>query len=402
MLDEISTRHFISMQSKDWHSLWVNTPVLAVCGIDATMRDPAGGTILRQADGREPNGILQENACTIVLKQIAPIPLEQLYPALKSTFEECHEFGITAIHSVETNYDFANYSRLYSQGRLGLRIFFYFPAMHLKDNSFSDFAKESGNSFLKICGAKLFMDGTLGSQTADMLQPLEGLDHKGVAVLTEDQLAEYLALAVEQGHSCAIHAIGDAANRKTLDGFAAVREESKRKGLRHRIEHAQILDPADIARFAELDIIASVQPIHLAADIPLIERYLGERSRFAYAFSSLHSSGAMLAFGSDTPVESFDPWKALYTAIKRKYLCNPDAQSLFAAEGVSLEEGLKAYTANSAYTVFEEGCLGMLNAGMLADVVLLNTSLFDESAESLLSTKPLVTLQNGRVVYDAL
>ncbi|MEL6820893.1 MAG: amidohydrolase, partial [Calditrichota bacterium] len=252
MLDTISTRHFISLQSKDWHSLWVNTPVLAICGIDGTSRDPEGGTILREEDGMQPNGILQENACTIVFNQIAPMPLSELYPALKETFSEFHRFGITGVHSVETNYDFANYSRLYSEGKLGLRIFFYFPGVHLRDNTFTEAASYSGNSFLKICGAKLFMDGTLGSQTADMLQPLEGLDHTGIPVLTENDLADYLGRAAEQGLSCAIHAIGDAANRKTLNGFAGIAEISKQKGLRHRIEHAQMLHPDDISRFAEL------------------------------------------------------------------------------------------------------------------------------------------------------
>lgn len=401
LLDGVSTRHFIALQSKDWHSLWANSSALQHCGIDETTEEPAGGRILRYPGSREPLGILQEKACEKVLRAIPPPTFEQLLPALKETFAEHHRLGITGIHSVETPADFARYQALYRRGELGLRIAWYFPARYLEEGGMEDISPEAENRFLKICGVKLFADGALGSQTADMLENYRELNHAGVEVLTAEELLHKIRLGVERKLSCAVHAIGDRANRKVLHAFGAVQTASRALGLRHRIEHAQLLHPDDIPLFSRFRVAASVQPIHLAADIPLIERYWGARGRHAYAFGSLLKSGARLVFGSDAPIESFDPWKGMYSAAARKYNCNPAEAPYYPEEQIPIPEAVAAYTANSAYLAGEENRLGALEEGKLADFILIEGDIFREPAEALLQTQVWLTVLDGQIVYQA-
>ena len=401
LLDEISTQHFIALQSKDWHSLWVNTLTLQACGISDMSVNPEGGVIYRMADTNEPSGILQENACKLVLRNIPPLTLQEIEPALQETFGEYHRFGVTAVHSVETPYDFAYYSQLFNENRLGLRVFWYFPDQYLEGAEADQFSVPAGNHFLKICGVKMFSDGALGSQTADLLAPYDSLDHSGVEAMSSEELEHKIRLAVEQKWSCAIHAIGDRANRRVLSVFEQFAAASHALDLRHRIEHAQLLTADDIGRFAANRITASVQPIHLAGDIPTIRRYWqGEREKYAYAFNSLIESGARLIFGSDTPIESFDPWRAIYTALQRKEDCHPDAESFYPGECLSLSQSLAAYTAESAWVVKEEALLGELAENYCADLCLLDRNILEEPPEALLDVQVDYTVSNGKIVYQ--
>lgn len=400
-LDAISTAHLIALQSKDWHSLWVNDTALKVCGINETAADPVGGRIHRYPESRDPSGILQEKACEVVFQSITPPSFEQLNPALLETFREHHRVGITAVHSVENPYQFSHYNQLYNREKLGLRIFWYFPARYLEGEESKSFQTVNGNSFLKICGVKLFADGSLGSQTADMLEKYEGLNHSGVEVFSSEELLKRVRLSVEQKLSCAIHAIGDRANRKVLQAFGQVHTASHALGLRHRIEHAQLLHRDDIPLFTKYNVIASVQPIHLANDIPMIEKYWGQRGRYAYAFGSLLKNNTRLVFGSDTPIESFDPWKGIYSAVERKYRCHPANPSYYPEEKIGIIQALAAYTIDSAYAVGEEKHLGSLEEGKLADLILIDRDIFTEPAEALLDTEVLLTVQNGKVVFQA-
>lgn len=401
LLDEISGQHFIALDSKDWHSLWVNSAVLNKCGINRSISDPPGGNIIRYENG-EPTGIFQETARNLIFEEI-PLPsVDKLLPAVQETFHEFHRFGITSAHSMEAFSDFSIYQRLHEEGTLDLRIFWYLPVKQLYAIDELDGRLKSGNSFMKICGVKLFADGALGSQSAEMLDNYEGLDHAGISVLSKEELGELIGKCVSQKLSCAIHAIGDKANRKVLNGFGELFQESQRAGLRHRIEHAQLLHPDDIALFNRNDIIASMQPIHLAADIPLIEKYCGDRGRFAYAFGSLTNSGTKLVFGSDTPIESFDPWKAIYTAVERKHLVNTRADSFYPEERITVTQAIQAYTSDSSWAVGEELSLGSVGIGKQADLIMIDQDIFSEPSEVLLSTKVLLTLLSGKVVYQDL
>lgn len=398
LLDAISTRHFIALNSKDWHSLWVNTAVLEKYGIKRSISDPKGGRILRDEQG-ELNGIFQESARQMIFDHIPPPSFAELKPVLLETFSEFHRFGITAVHSVETASELSHYQHLHSEEALGLRIFFYLPLNVLPAMQELNIHSGFGNPSLKICGIKMFADGALGAQTAEMLENYQGLDHAGVGVLAEDELLELVSRCVSQKLSCAIHAIGDKANRKVLKSFGALHRQSREAGLRHRIEHCQLLHPDDIPLFHKYDVTASMQPIHLSADIPMIKKYWGERGRYAYALGSIASAGGRLIFGSDTPIESFNPWKGIFIALERKYLADPQQASFYPEEEISIERAIDAYTINSAWAVEEEMNLGTIDVGKQADLIMIDRDIFSEPPESLLDTKVLLTVMAGKVVH---
>ena len=399
ILDNISTRHFIALDSKDWHSLWVNSATLEKCGINHSFTGTGNRNVIPD-EKRELTGIFQENDRQLIFEKI-PLPaFEELKPALLETFSEFHKFGITAAHSMETPFDFSIYQQLYFEGNLGIRIFWYLPVKFLSSAEELKIHSGFGNSFLKICGVKLFADGALGSQTAEMLNNYNGLDHAGVSVLSENELHELVSRCISQKLSCAIHAIGDKANQKVLNVFAQFHNKSQNLGLRHRIEHVQLLHPDDISKFQKYNITASVQPIHLAADIPMIEKYWDDRGRFAYAFASIANSGARLIFGSDTPIELFDPWKGIYTALQRKYLVNPKNGSFYPEENINIQTAIQAYTSGSAWVVGEDMNLGSIEIGKEADLILINQDIFSESPEILLDTKVLLTVTAGKIVYQ--
>jgi predicted amidohydrolase YtcJ len=358
-----------------------------------------GGKIVRDING-DPVGIFQENARSLIFEKISPPQVEELKLALLKTFNEFHRFGITAVHSMETPLDFAIYQKLFHEENLGLRIFWYLPVRHLSAAKEQNIHAGFGSSFLKICGVKLFADGALGSQTAEMLENYQGLDNAGISVLSQDELRELVGGCVSQKLSCAIHAIGDKANRKILTTFGEVFLESQKAGLRHRIEHAQLLHPDDISKFQKYNVTASVQPIHLAADIPVIEKYWGERGRFAYAFGSITNSSGRLIFGSDTPIESFDPWKAIYTALQRKHLVNPQEDSFYPEEKIAINQAIRAYTSDSAWAIGEENNLGSIDMGKKADLIMIDQDIFSEPPEILLDTKVIFTILDGKVVYN--
>lgn len=398
-LDGVSTNHFIALDSKDWHSLWVNSAALARCGIDSSTGETKGGHICRGEDG-EPTGVLQEKARNLILEKIPRMPAEQLKPALLDVFQEFYQFGITSVHSMETGYDFSIYQQLKAEGTLGLRVYYYFPVNDLSSARDLQIHAGIGDSFLKICGVKLFADGALGSQSAAMLQNYDGLNHCGIEVLSCEELKTLVGRCISQRLNCAIHAIGDRANRNVLNTFADFDSESERLGLRHRIEHAQLLKEEDILLFNKKNIIASVQPIHLAHDIPMIQKYWGSRGRYAYAFGSLSNSGARVIFGSDTPIESFDPWSAIYTALQRKYLVDPSQDSFYPAEQIDIDQAIMSYTANSAFAVGEESNLGSIEIGKQANLIIINKDIFTEPQEVLLDTKVVLTTQAGQIVYQ--
>ncbi|RMG36530.1 MAG: amidohydrolase, partial [Methanobacteriota archaeon] len=399
-LDRISQQHFIALQSKDWHSLWVNTLVLEKCNIAETSSDPEGGIIHRYPNSTIPSGILQETACRVVYENIPPLTFEEITPLLKKTFQEFHRYGITGIHSVESPRAIGHLHQLHQKGELPLSVFWYFPGKELIQPGEWKYSLEELSTSIHICGIKLFADGALGSQSAAMLSPYEGSENIGIEVMNQEELREAVSRAIKEGWSCAVHAIGDRANRNVLDVFGEFTEISLKNQLRHRVEHAQLLHPDDIPRFYRYQVIASMQPIHLAWDIPNIQKYWGKRGRYAYAFRSLLNSRATLIFGSDAPVETFDPWKGIYTALERKFGVNPANPSYHPEEAITIEEALDAYTRNSAYAVKMENELGTLDMGKQADMILIDQDIFHSPAETLLENRVLLTIHRGNIVYQ--
>jgi predicted amidohydrolase YtcJ len=401
-LDRISTRHFIALDSKDWHTTWVNTPVLNLAGIPLDKLYPNARHQAIDPVSGEFTGILEEEARMVIFDLIPKYRYDQLWESYQTTLREFYQLGFSGIHTVEMPNDFSIFQEAYHRGEIGLRTFWYLPVKHTGAAREIGLNQGFGNDFLQIVGVKIFVDGSFGSQTAELFENYSGLNHAGVEVVTLEQLDHFVHQAVDAGLSCAIHSIGDKAIHKCLQVLAKFDQESREKNLHHRIEHAQLIQPEDLPLFVKHKVIASVQPLHLAADIPIIRKYLDDRAQLTYSFKSLQESGAMLIFGSDTPIESFNPWHAIYTAMERKYLMDPSQPAFFPEQKLDLVTCLAAYTCNPARVVNMENKIGRIRTGMLADLFIPDRDIFSISSEELKDTKSLLTVVDGKIVHQTM
>ena len=260
---------------------------------------------------------------------------------------------------------------------------------------------------LRIGSLKLFTDGALGPRTAAMIQPYEGEpDNRGILMMDKEELLEQGQIAARNGISLAIHAIGDRANHEVLEAFTQLREfehtlpERSKTSLRHRIEHVQVIQPEDITRFERLGIIASMQPIHATSDMLMADRYWGNRSAYAYAWHSLLSNSAKLAFGSDAPVESPNPFWGIHASVTRKRRDGTPPDGWHAEQCLSIEEAIQGYTTGAAYAAGMEVKLGILAVGYLADLLVLDADPYTSQPEKLMEIHPLATMVGGKWVYS--
>lgn len=401
-LDAISTRHFIALDSKDWHTMWVNTPVLEKAGIDPNRPYPGAKHLAIHPETGEFTGILEEEARIVIFGLIPPPAFSKLKNALEEVQAEYHRFGYGSIHTVEPPDETLVLGEALFQNKLQLRSFWYVPVKHLTSLKQHSVWKYLTPQFLELVGIKLFLDGAFGSQSAELLDNYENLGHAGTGVMDEKTLARHVETALNHRLACAIHAIGDKAIRKAINVLEQVEPESRRHNLHHRIEHAQLIQPQDLKRFSAIQLTASMQPLHLAYDIPIMKKYLGNRAEKCYAFNSLQRAGVRLIFGSDSPVESFNPWKAIYTALQRKEGLDPLAPVFNQGECLSLWEAIKAYTLFPAETVNQSNSLGKIQAGYQADFFVADRNIFEIPPEELPETKSLLTVVNGQIVHRTL
>jgi len=401
-LDMVAPLHRVALSSKDGHSLWVNSLVLREAGITAATPTPVGGQIMRDERG-EPTGIFQENANSLIYDVIPERTPEEHLQAMRQGLRYANRVGITGLHCMDGIDCFRSLQALEARGELSVRFFKQIPESALDHAIGAGLMTGFGNEWLRVGCVKMFSDGSLGSQTAYMLEGFEGRpNYTGVPTHTPGSMAAVIEKAVRHNLAVAVHAIGDAANRMVLDALEPVADISRRKGLRHRIEHAQLLTDDDLPRFAELGIIASVQPSHAPSDRYIADKYWGERARLAYAFRSLLRSGARLAFGSDVPVEPLDPLAGIHAAVWRKRLDEPESESWYPVERLSLNEALHGFTMGGAYASGEEDMKGSIAAGKYADFVVLTHDISSGSEEALREARPLATVVGGRVMYGEL
>jgi predicted amidohydrolase YtcJ len=403
-LDPVTGDRPAACSSKDGHLLWVNTAALRAAGVTRDTPDPPGGVIGRDESG-EPDGLLKEEATGLVHRVIPPPSSEMREQAALTASAALHRLGVTAVHNFtgaapEGSDNFLALQRLAAHGRLTMRAVCCLPERVLDHAAACGLRTGFGDAMVRVGPLKIFADGTLGSQTASMLEPYEGQpQNRGIAVRAEQELHDLVGRAVEAGLWCAIHAIGDRANRAVLDAFEAHRSASQRIGARHRIEHVQVLHPDDLPRLAHLGVIASMQPIHATADRDIADRYWGARARWAYAFRSLADTGAVLAFGSDAPVETPDPWRGVYAAVARKREDEPHRPAWYPQQCLTLEEAFRAYTVGPAYAAGTEAWQGTLAAGQVADFIVLDRDPYAGPPEDLLRVGVLATVVDGRVVH---
>lgn len=398
-LDSVAALNPVALRRKDGHLLWVNSLALAAMGIDRNTPDPPGGEITRDEQG-EPTGILKENATHLLEGTIPEDKPEIRERALRRATEIAQSRGLTGIQDMEGGEAFSDFQHLLQQGELGLRVYMCLPSRSLEDAVEVGVRTGFGNEYLRLGHLKIFADGTLGSQTADMLEPFAGQpNNRGIEVTSQPELERLVEKATQNGMACAIHAIGDRAVRRALDAIA--KANAWQQGLRPRIEHVQLIHPQDIPRFAELGVIASMQPIHASSDMLIADKYWGSRAGWSYAWKTLLQAGVRLAFGSDSPVEDLNPLVGIHAAVTRQQADGTPSGGWYPEQQLSVEQAVYGYTMGAAYASGEENIKGSLTPGKLADLVVLSQDIFQIPPADILNTRVTMTIFDGRVVYTA-
>jgi predicted amidohydrolase YtcJ len=387
-LDRVTGETPTALMARDYHSLWLNSAALACANGDLEVE---GGVVVRDAQG-EPTGVLREE-CAWHFRDTHVRPTEdELVDASREGVRIAIARGVTAVHDKDGWLGALGvWQRLREEGLLRLRVWQSVPAEHLDELTHLHIRSGFGDDLVRIGYLKTFMDGTLGSQTARML------DGTGVEITSRERLAEIIRRGAQTGLPVAVHAIGDLANRDALDAFEETRAEWQPLGLRHRIEHAQLLAPEDLPRFAELGIAASVQFSHAPSDRDLADRFWGTKTAGAYAYRSLWDSGALLANGSDAPIEELDPWAGICAGVLRTI----DGRAPWHPEQrLTLDEALQATTVSAAWLAHDEHRRGKLLPGFLADLIVLDRDPFELEPEQLPEVNVVATMLGGRWTHN--
>src|SRR5688572_16881282 len=402
-IDSVTPNTPVFIQRLDGHMSLANSAALRAAGVTRETKDVAGGEIVRDASG-EPTGILKDNAASLVGRAVPDPKPEQEDAALDAAMRHVAEQGVTSIHNMGTWRQLEIFGRAHRAGRLRTRIYAAVPLAtweRLRDHVA---ANGRGDAWFRAGALKGFVDGSLGSHTAAMLEPFSDAPRDtGLFVNTPEDLYAWTKGADAAGLHVIIHAIGDRANRVLLDVYERVARESAQpdRDRRFRIEHAQHLASPEIPRFARLGVIASMQPYHAIDDGRWAEKVIGpERARGTYAFRSLLDARARLAFGSDWFVAPPTPLEGIYAAVTRRTLDDRNPNGWVPQQKITVEEALRAYTTGSAYAEFMEGEKGMLARGMLADMVLIDRDLTTIPPETIRDARVTMTMVGGRIVFE--
>jgi predicted amidohydrolase YtcJ len=407
-LDRVCPDHPAMLVRRDGHSIWVNSQALALAGIDDTTPDPPDGIIQRDPQGHA-TGILLEGAQELVRRVVpTPTPAERL-KVLRLAQAEALSYGLTSLHippspiSSDGRETLNDLQILYNQDELQLRCLAHLAYPDLDAALALGLRSGLGDHWLRIGGLKIFADGSLGSETAEMLEPYTGRAGRGIAMFPEAELNTLIRRAYAGGISVVVHAIGDAANRKVLDAIERAKNTQpvlSSPALPNRIEHAQVLHPEDIGRFARLGVVASMQPAHATSDMQVAERLWGTRCKTAYAWQALKSAGTVLAFGSDAPVEPLNPWQGIHAAVTRQRIDSTPEEGWHPEQRLSLADTLHACCIGPAVASGEAGSKGMLAPGMLADMAILAVDPFAIRPEDLHTVTVDMTIIGGKVLFE--
>jgi hypothetical protein len=409
-LDEVSSGHPVFLDRVDGHIAVANTRALQLASITLASRDPEGGQIDRDTNG-QPTGILRETAVQAVLVVIPKPSHDRRRRGVELALADLAQHGVTSAQDYSTWDDFTIYEELEKEGKLTARISEWLPF----DEPVKDLIKKrdshpQADLLLHTGMLKGFMDGSLGSHTAAMLEPYaDDPKNSGLPQYEVENLNAMTTERVLAGFQIGFHAIGDKGIQMALDAFAEAEKAAKEQKIkaanggddyRLRVEHAQVTTPAQIARFKELKVIASMQPSHVLTDMRWAQDRLGpKRAATSYAWAAFLNKSVPLAFGTDYPVELVNPFRGLYAATQRK--SEDGKKEYFPEQKITMEQAIAAYTTGSAFAEFEEKEKGKLIPGMLADFVVLDRDPTASSPEKLLATKVLRTVVGGKTVYEA-
>ncbi len=403
-LDRVAPANPVLLDRKDMHSCWVNTAALERAGVTRETPDPPGAVIGRGTDG-EPDGMLYESAVRLVHGAVDEPP-EDAITAMKRGFGVLAGMGLVGFHDCEGPDPFSAFQVLDAADQLPLRVIILLAYYTLEESIRVGLRTGFGSDRLRTGPVKIFSDGSLGSSTAQMLEPFEGQpNNKGIGTIPQEELEEAVLRAASSGIPSAIHAIGDAANRRVLDAFQKARDsmgiDYSAVAGKNRIEHAQLLHPDDIPRFAALGVVASMQPLHATSDMRAADRLWGSRARYSYAWRSVLNAGGLLAFGSDAPVELPDPFLGIHAAVTRQDANDEPSEGWYPEERLTVEEAVRAYAEGAARSCpYLPGVTGMLTPGSVADLLVLDRDIFTIDPKDIKHMKPLVTMVNGEAVFD--
>lgn len=405
-LSRVSPDNPVLLTGLHGYAAWANDKALALAGIGKDTKDPQNGKILRDEKTGKPTGILLNQAQKLVEAHIPPLSLEKTKQAIELAAQECVRNGLTSVHEARvTGTTLQAFRELKQEKRLPLRIY------AMLDGADARLVKEwlargpeiDPRHELTIRAFKLFADGALGSRGAALLEPYsDSPGAKGVMTTSADEIHALTKNGLQRGFQVCTHAIGDAANRVTLDSYElAEREVPEARDPRLRIEHAQLLAPEDIPRFAKLGVIPSMQPTHCTSDMAWAEKRVGpERIKGAYAWRSVLQTGVHLPLSSDFPGETLNPFYGMYAAITRQDPSGNPPGGWHPEQRLTLDEALRGYTVEGAYAEFEEKTKGSIEPGKLADLTVISSDITKLPSKQLLSVHVLRTMIGGKVVYD--
>jgi len=406
-LDAVSPNNPVYLVGLHTFAAWANARALQLAGITQGTKDPENGKILRDEQTGEPTGILLDHAQDLVEKHIPPMTLAQTESAIDLAAQECIRNGLTSVHEAKVSRIMIDaFHELIRDGRLPLRIYTMLDGSDpaLVNEWLQRGPEIDPNHRLTIRSFKLFADGALGSRGASLLKPYSDAPQtKGVLTTPEAAIYALTRHALEGGFQVCTHAIGDAANRITLQAYEdALKEVPQARDSRLRIEHAQVLALEDIPRFAKLGIIPSMQPTHCTSDMGWAEKRLGpERIKGAYAWQSLLKTGVHLPLSSDFPGETLNPFYGIYAAITRQDPQGNPPGGWYPEQRLTLDEALRGYTLEAAYAEFEEQSKGSIEPGKLADFIVISQDITKLPPREILSIRVLRSFIGGKLVYDA-
>jgi hypothetical protein len=410
LLDQLVPDRPAYFTAYDGHSAWVNTAALKLAGITRATPNPKNGIVVKDAAG-EPTGVLKESAVALVRTLLPQPSRAQRLEAIKAGMKEAHRFGITSAQNASGNVEEIDlWGELRRNNELTLRMYHALSAGPDFSESAADRFEQTRRTYgddalLKTGVVKLMADGVIETHTAAMLEPYSNRTTRGLPNFTPDELNRVVALLDKRGWQVMIHAIGDGGIRMSLDAFeaAAGANPAPARGRRHRIEHIESIDRADVPRFGALGVIAAFQPFHANPDPSMgtvwSENIGFERASRGWLWHSIRQAGGRLAFGSDWPVVSMDPRVGLQVAVNRLSPKGEPKGGWLPDQKLPLTAAIDGYTSGAAYASFDEQRKGTLEKGMLADIVILSTDIFQTPPERLLDASVEVTIFDGKVVY---
>jgi len=401
-IDSVTGDNPVFVSRLDGHMGIANSLAMKLAGIDRGVKDIGGGTIVRDEAG-ELTGVFKDNAMDLIFNKVPSFSDEQTDNALIAGLNYLTSNGVTSVHAVDAGGYADAIVRLRNNDRLIVRVYAMTPFSAWESLKNKIEREGKGDKWIKYDGVKGFVDGSLGSHTAAFNEPYTDMPaDSGFFVNSEEDLFRWISGSDKAGFQVAIHAIGDKAINFLLNAYELTGKENGQRDRRFRIEHSQHIAPADIERFAQLDVIAAMQPYHAIDDGRWAEEVIGaERIKTTYAFKSLFDAGAKVAFGSDWPVAPATPLEGIYAAVTRRTLDDKNPEGWVPEQKITVEQALQGYTVNGAYASFEENIKGTLEPGKLADFVVLSDDITKIDPIKIREARVIQTYVGGRKVFDS-